>query len=96
MASTLTFTATDKSGTTTTATVTFTDADTLRIIAAYHTILEANPTGAVTPQTDPQIVANIMNRIIANIEGDTQTVEYTAAVAKVAPSPTIKPSSSVA
>ncbi len=83
MSATLTFTATDASAKTTTSTITWTDAEALRIIAAFHPLLETGP-GAPVVLTDPQIVAAIGQQLIDHIRYTVFGSEKAVAMGKVA------------
>jgi hypothetical protein len=82
MSATLTFTATDASSKTTTSTITWSDAEALRIIAAFHPLLETPP---APPFTDPQVVTAIGQQLIDHIRYTVFGSEKAIAVGKVAP-----------
>ncbi len=83
MASTLTWTATDAGGVTTTVSKTFTDAGTLRLISDYHTFFEVNPDGSITTRTDVQVIGAILNYLVRAMIGDCRHVERAKAQAAI-------------
>lgn len=87
---TLTLVATDASSVTTTVSVTIPDADMQRIIAAYHTILEAPAlSGSAVVQTDPQIINGIVKVLLDTMRQPTYSVEGDKAKAALKPPPTM-------
>lgn len=81
MASSLTLVVTGPDLVTHTATFNFPTAVTLRLLAAYHTILEAGG----TPQTDAQIISGIFQQMCASVLFGMRNKEVEIAQAATAP-----------